>query len=384
MHTSSTIPNTHFKRHQLIYVACFLIMLITRVYACFFSGLPNIHQDTPDYFGQADTLLAGGYTNYFPNGLPAIIALVKFIVPNHAYTGMLVANILMAMGTGWFVYHITKHVFKSSSIALVALALLAIFPTQINLSRWLTSEVAATFFLTGGFYFYFKQRFVFAGMMMSMSTFIRTEMMFIFGLMVMFDLVIKKRFLLKYIIGFVLPLLIVGFYCKMHTGKFALSGHSTVNILYSLTASGENIDWAIVERYPEDFPASEAAKLYFQRMKEEPGPFWRDRWENFREMWLFPSDAKGTRSPKEQWMIFLGNILLLFGGIFTIIRQRKNLDAWVLTFPFIIITGLHIMMMALQRYIFPVEPFMIMLTGYALWMIYAKLTKKNLDSCITY
>jgi hypothetical protein len=56
----------------------------------------------------------------------------------------------------------------------------------------------------------------------------------------------------------------------------------------------------------------------------------------------------------------------------------------VLTFPFIIITGLHIMMMALQRYTFPVEPFMIMLTGYALWMIYAKLTKKNLDSCITY
>ena len=51
--------------------------LLSRICISFFISLPNIHTDSIDYFQQADTLLKGGYTNFFPNGYPFIVALVK-------------------------------------------------------------------------------------------------------------------------------------------------------------------------------------------------------------------------------------------------------------------------------------------------------------------
>jgi hypothetical protein len=358
------------------------VLIALRIYICFFSGLPNWHQDSPDYFKQADALLNGEFINYFPNGLPAIIALVKLIVPNHAETGMLIMNILLAAGTGWFVFQISKTVFNNPVTALIALALIAVFPTQINLTRWLTSEVAATFFLTGSFYFYFNRRFIAAGFFMAFATIVRTEFMFIAFLLIAYELIIQRKLYVKYIVALLIPILITGFYCKTKTGKFAIAGHSTVNILYSIHASGENIDWAIAERYPADFPASEAMKLYFNRMKEEPVPFFKDKWLNYWEMWGLPSDAKGTRGMPERLLIFMGNLLMLAGGIYTVIKLKRKREVILLTFPFIIITGMHIMMMALQRYIFPVEPFMLILTSYALTMAgyYLKVFKQNTNA----
>src|SRR6266567_9443753 len=69
---------------------------LLRVWICFFTGLPNMHVDSYEYYNQADTLLAGGYTNYFPNGYPFIIALMKWIAGNRSAIGLLWLNIFLS------------------------------------------------------------------------------------------------------------------------------------------------------------------------------------------------------------------------------------------------------------------------------------------------
>src|SRR5882757_6052945 len=69
---------------------------LLRIYICFFTHLPNMHKDSYEYYKQADTLLAGGYTNYFPNGYPFLIALVKALSVAHTDSILLWCNILMS------------------------------------------------------------------------------------------------------------------------------------------------------------------------------------------------------------------------------------------------------------------------------------------------
>lgn len=370
----------HLPRRQL-WMAWAVIMMVLvglRLYVCFFSGLPNWHRDTGDYFSQADALLAGGYVNYFPNGLPGIIALLKSITPDHADLALLWLHVGMAAGTGWFIYRICSVLFRNDWIALGALLLLAIFPTQVNLTRWLTSEVSSTFFLTAAYYYYLRKNHFTSGVLFAFATLIRTEFIFIAGLLLFFELIRKRSFNWKLMLALFVPLIITGMYCKSKTGKFAIAGHSKVNIMFSVTASGENIDWDYVDKHPEVETEKEALQMYFNRMRTEPGPFFRDRWLNFWEMWGYPSSAKGTRGHTERTIIFLGNLLMLAGGIFTFWKNRKRFNVIILTFPFVVITGLHIMMMALQRYVFPAEPFMIIFVAYTLvYMFYALRSAKQ-------
>ena len=53
------------------------IGLLCRIFISFFTSLPHYHTDSQDYFLQADAILRGGYTNFFPNGYPFLVALVK-------------------------------------------------------------------------------------------------------------------------------------------------------------------------------------------------------------------------------------------------------------------------------------------------------------------
>src|ERR1700731_564589 len=87
---------------QKILIAILGLGLLLRVWISFFSGLPNMHRDSYEYYSQADTLLAGGYTNYFPNGYPFIIALVKSIPRADTATLLLWLNIILSVFTIWF------------------------------------------------------------------------------------------------------------------------------------------------------------------------------------------------------------------------------------------------------------------------------------------
>ena len=68
---------------------------LLRIYIVFFTALPHIHKDTYEYYKQADTILSGGYTNFFPNGYPFIIALAKLLSASNYNLLLLWLNILL-------------------------------------------------------------------------------------------------------------------------------------------------------------------------------------------------------------------------------------------------------------------------------------------------
>ncbi|RYG44692.1 MAG: hypothetical protein EOO01_19025, partial [Chitinophagaceae bacterium] len=303
-HNKPAISN----RKNVLLLIILAFAALARVYVSFFTSLPSMHRDSADYFKQAEAILQGDYINYFPNGYPLIIAITDWLPGNFTPNWMLWLNILMAVATLYFVYCICKILFRNDWIALLALAILAVLPTQINLVRWLTSEVAVTFFLAAAYLLYLRKKFIFSGICFAMATFIRTEMIFIAVLIIIYELFQYKRLNFRLSLAVIFPLLLVGLWCKKETGEFAISGHGRVNIMYAITASGSDIDWEYIDKHPEIKTEKQAVDAYFDHAKENPAQFAKQKANNLWEMWGVPSSADGSRGTASRIIITLSNL----------------------------------------------------------------------------
>lgn len=374
-----------FKKPQVkkILVGILLLGLIARIYISFFTSLPHMHRDSIDYFGQADTLMAGGYTNYFPNGYPFIIALFKSIAGTYAVDLLLWLNIILSVCCIWFIYDISKRLFKIEALALLTAFILAVFPTQINYVRWLTSEVPVSFFLIGAYYFYFRKQNWLSGLFFGLATVIRTELLPVFILLIVFEIFIKKKFNFQAITAALIPILFICTYCYAKTGSFSMAGHGRVNLMYSITAKGSYVDWYYIDKHPEINTNAKAMKAYIDHAKEDPGDYIKTRFINFWELWgFYPSSSEGNRGTASRLMIGACNFFLVIFGLYGWWRNRKFFNIGILLLPFIIVTGVHILLLALPRYTYPVEPFMMLLATWTLWIMARKVAKpqRNLSA----
>lgn len=354
------------RRKNTLLILLLVLAAAIRIYLSFFTALPSFHRDSADYFKQADAILRGDYINYFPNGYPLLIAFANWLPGPFSTDWMLWANVLMSVGTLYIAYRITKILFNNELIALLALAILTFLPTQINLVRWLTSEVAVTFFLMAAYLAYLRRSCLLAGIGFAMATFIRTEMLFVVLLIIAYELIKVRRFNFRLALAVIIPLLFIGLWCSRETGEFAISGHGRVNIMYSITASGSDIDWGYIDRHPEIKTDGQALEAYFAHAKNDPVQFLKQKGNNLWEMWGVPSSADGTRGTGSRIIITLSNLFLIVFGLTGWWLNRKRGEVFVLIFPFIVVTGLHTMMFSLQRYSFPVEPFLAII---AAWMV---------------
>ena len=356
----------HKKTAIRVLILITAIGFFLRVYITFFTQLPHVHRDTPEYFQQAVALLNNSYINYFPNGYPMMIVVGKVCFGKNVAPFLLWTNILMATGTLVFVYTISKIIFKNNILALATVFFLAIFPSQINIVRWLTSEVPTTFFLTGAYFFYLRKQYVSAGLFFSATAIIRTEYLMVFVLLVFCELVLKRKFNLRLIVAVLIPLLLLGSYCYSKTGKFSISGHGKVNIMYSVTASGSNVDYEYVHKHPEIVTDGDAIKEYLRHAKAVPMQFTKERIANLFELWGIPSSSDGNRGKASRFIIGAGNLFLVFFGLSGWWQNRKHFSALILIIPFLIITIIHTFLVTFSRYTVPVEPFMMVL---AIWML---------------
>jgi hypothetical protein len=361
-------PNKPVKSsgQKILFIVLALGFLL-RIYISWFTSLPHLHRDSQEYFKQAEALLDGGYINFFPNGYPFMIALAKLLAGSAAVTVLVWANIFMSTIMIWFCYRIGKKIFQREAVALLAAGLLAVFPSQINYTRWLITEIPCEFFLLGAYYFYYHKKKILSGLFFGLAIVVRTELLSILLLLLILDIVWWKRIPVALCIGALVPMLLAGGYCYSKTGAFSLAGNGRINMLISVTASGSRIDWNIDEKYPEVNTSGKALKMYFDVLRVSPGVFIRNRLSNLWELWgFFPSSADGSRGLGSRLVIGAGNLLLLFFGLWGGWQNRKNKDALLLLLPFLVITGIHIFLFAMQRYTCPVEPFMILLAAASL------------------
>jgi hypothetical protein len=343
-----------------------------------------MHKDSYEYYKQADTLLAGGYTNYFPNGYPFLIALVKALSITHTDSILLWCNILLSYLTIWFVYDIGKRLSGQTSLALVAAGIMAVFPSQINYVRWLMTEVPTSFFLLGAFFFYYRRQYAWCGIFFGIAMVIRTNVAPVFFLLLIGHLLFtwrKRRSLsapgnqvpftwkmpIGLLAGFLLPVLLVSYYSYLKAGNFSVSGNNQINILYSVTASGPYIDFHLGEEHPEINTSGKALRMYVDHMVTSPLQFARQRLANLWELWgFYASDANGGRGVGSRILLGAGNFFLVVFGLLGWWFHRKEFPISILLLPFLVVTLMHTFLFAMPRYTYPVEPFMILLASWAL------------------
>ncbi len=361
------------QKHKLFLISIIIIAFAVRVIFCFFVAKLHIQRDTVDYIQQADILLQGGYKNYFPNGYPLIIAYTKIITGKYFISMLLWLNILLSVVSVYFSFDITKSVTGNTITALIAAALLAVFPTQINYVRWVLSEAPSTFLLLGFFFFYLRKQNWWAGIFIGIATVVRTELLLVLPFVMFIEFVCFRKIRFGLIGGLLIPVLLIGFYCYQKTGIFSLSGHGKVNLLYSITSSGSYVDWMYHTKHPEIKTSGQAMEMYIEYMKENPIQYLKNRAANFWELWgLFPSSSQGNRKLEARLFIGATNFFLLTFGFLGWWKVRRNFFAAILIVPFIIVTVVHTLLLALPRYTYTAEPFMIILGSIILYKMFDK------------
>ena len=277
----------------------------------------------------------------------------------------------------YFTYHIAKKIFNLEKIALLAACIVAFFPSQINYVRWLMTEVPTAFFLLGGYYFYYNKKYWACGLFLGIATLVRTEMLPVLVLLLLVDGIFLKRINARLLLGALLPMLILGSYCYLKTGEFSLAGHGRFNILASVTANGYHIDWHYSDKHPEYDTNAKAIKLYFDTFKNAPIAFIQSRLANLWELWGFYASPATGRGMANRLVIGLGNFFLIAFGLPAWWKNRKDFNVLIMIIPFFIVTVVHIVYFAMQRYTYPVEPFMIVLSS---WSIFALLDKRGVKN----
>lgn len=347
--------------------AIMALALAARIYLCFFTHLPHTEVDSYGYLSQADTLLQGGYTDYFPNGYPIIIALIKLVTgAQYLIPALLWLNILMSLATLWFVFDIAHRLSNKYTYGVLAAAILAFFPTQINYVRWVYSEMPAGFFLVGAFFFYYRKQWIAAGLFFGIATMIRNNIQPIFLILFVIHIIHGKRIPWALIIATAIPLIALGSYCKIKTGKFSTAGNSRINILFAASADGTDVDFTMGDKHPEAQTTGQAMKVYLDSAKDHPVRFIKQRADNLWVYWGFYStEANGGRGLGARLLLGLGNLYLIVFGLWGWWRQRKYYPVSIMIIPFVILTVLHSMLVALPRYTYPVEPFLILLSVWA-------------------
>lgn len=367
---SPSLPN-HRKTLNIILVLGFLL----RVFLVFVVPMVHMHRDSYEYYRQADILLMGRYLNYFPNGYPFIVAIAEWLSNNHSQLLLLWLNIGMSTLTIYFVYDIGKRVYGKTSIGLIAALIMALFPPLLNYVRWVMSEIPTIFFLLGAYFFYYRKQYGWCGLFFGLATVIRTNVAAIFVLLAVLELLWLRKLNYKMLITAFLPILAVGTYCYLQTGKFSIEGNARINILYSVTASGDNIDFRIGEKYPQIDTEDKAVKMYVDHMKKAPLEYIRQRLANFWELWgFYASDAGGFRHPANRALLGLSNFFLVVFGLFGWWKVRRQFYSVILILPFVVLTAVHSILVAIPRYSYPAHPFMILLGSWTIlyWYTHKK------------
>lgn len=355
-------------------IAIIALGAVCRIGISFFTGLPNLNPDSYVYYRQAAAIMKGGYINFYPNGYPFLIVLIKKCLGTDSVAMLLWVNIVLSSCTVYFTYGIAKKLFQTAGIALLAAFIIAVFPSQLNYVRWLMTEVPATFFLVGSYYFYYRKKYWATGLFLGVATLLRTEILTIFLALLVLDLIYRKRLNIALLTAAILPMIWLGSYCYIKTGEFSLAGHNRFNTIVAVSASGGNIDFQYPDKHPEVNTTQKAVKMYLDYCKNRPVAFLKSRLANLWELWgVYNGAIEGGPGIVGRIIAGLGNLFLLFFGLPAWWRNRKDYRVFILIIPFVLVTLVHVIYFAVHRYGCPVEPFLAVLSAWNLSRILSNL-----------
>jgi len=344
---------------KLIYIL--IIAAIVRFYIAFCTGLPWISIDSVNYINQAKVLLSGGYTYYFPNGYPVIIALFILISPIVPLKiGLIIFNIFISLFSLVLVYLIAEKYFKENTFyPLLIITLLAFYPNQINYVRFILTEVPATFFLILSLYLFTINKNRVSAVSAGVAATIRTTLLpvaFLFSIYLFYCKRFKEGIL--FLFFSIIPISVFLIYGYLKTGNFTL--YIDVPKVFYISLG--------LEKVPGDFWTG--ISIYLRYLIEHPFNFVIHRIVSLWDLWGFlPASTNGLRATLFFKILIALRFPLLLFAIYGFLKSKKNYMTIFLIIPFMTITFIHAIIITSAnenfisnpRYLFPVEPFMIIL-----------------------
>lgn len=148
------------KRYiQLVY-AVFALSFVLRIFIPFYFSDNWLTTDSRNYIVQANTLLGGGFGLYFPNGFPALLAIVTLITGTESRDlSIIILNIILSTSSLYLFWIIAKNSLGINIFSVIAVAIFAFYPNQLNYVRFILTEIPSVFFLLLSVYFIFKKNF---------------------------------------------------------------------------------------------------------------------------------------------------------------------------------------------------------------------------------
>lgn len=356
--------NKYARFAYLIIAISFLIRFTIPFY--FFSDWLTI--DSKNYILQANALLDGGFGLYFPNGFPALIALVTLIVGKEStVTTIIILNIILSTASVYLFWLICKNYFGPGLLSLIAVVIFAFYPNQLNYVRFVLTEVPDLFFLMLSFYFISRENFLAAALLIGIAAAIKTTLIpviLFFGIYLLFKKIKINGF--KYLGFAFIPLILMMIYGYIITNKLTL-GYSAIHNFYLATNQTELLSTNYID----------AIEYYFNYAFTSANQFLVDRFQSLWEFWGFlPSSNEGLRSSLFFQFLIGIRFPLLVLAIYGYIKSDKNIIVVFSALVIFLLTLLHFIFYSIPRYNFVIEPFLIFLAIIGIKEISNKKTEK--------
>lgn len=366
--------------------------------------------DAAWYVGRGIEIAAGhGYaehgvlTAYWPVGYPAFLAALFTIFGPNVFV-IKVANLVFGCGTLFLIERLSKAIFSSSRVGLLAMFLYAIYPNQVAYSALALTEIPFTFLLLLGIWVFVRRQSVFTaglcGLVMGAATLVKTQTVIFPALMLAGygwthrEHLCPSRFIClcaaTYLACFavILPWSMRNYHVF---GTFVLVSTNGGPTLYggnNQNATGGYISENLVPPNLRPDPANQvavdkanrAAALVWisghprQALSLIPAKIWHLWAPDGEGEWGFEGGYTGYanhiglfRTLRVINQLYYGALLLLAAGAFTLLLLRMPLPSvWLYLCPIIVLdtTFVSVLFSGQSRFHFPVMPWLIM---YGVW-----------------
>jgi hypothetical protein len=357
------------KRYLKIAYAVITLSFFTRIIIAFYFSDNWLTPDSENYILQANELLKGGFGLYFPNGFPALIALVTTLVGTAARDySMIVVNLILSTASLYIFNIIVRNYIGVNYFSLIAIALFAFYPNQLNYVRFILTEVPSVFFLVLSFYLISKNKFSTAGLMLGLAAIMKTSLL---GLLVLFSfyLFYKKEFQkgIKFLISSLLPVALMSIYGLIITGVFTI-GYSSEHSFYLAVNQPELLSTNILD----------SITYYLNHAFSHPLKFIYERFQSLWDFWGFlPFSGEGLRSNLLLRLIIGIRFPLLLLALYGFYKSPKDTLVVFSLLIMIALTLMHFVFYSNPRYNFAAEPFLFFLAVIGLKYFFEKHLNKE-------
>lgn len=361
--TGTDVVRVDTRRATLVGFASFGWVLAVCIGVVYGAGLEWVVGDSAAYFRQARALLNGKFVSYYPNGYPALVALIWSVFGEGAVEPLIWVNILAVAGTVGCTFAFGSAWAEKIAVGSVAAIVVAHWPNLLRFAAHVMTDVPATALLTFALLATFLRKPALAGLLFGIGVTFRPSLTpVLLGAIAMLYLRERTGDGRRMALFASLPIGMLLGYGFVQTGHVELGGNFKYNLLKGIGAAGPPLagirGTLQVERFEQLTPgalsSAETVAIYLEFAVSHPIVYAKQRFLHFWQMWG-PLPFNERLSLWSRLLLGLRAPLVLLAG-FGFWRSCDEWGAWLLALPFFGLTVVHVVFFGLPRFALPAIP----------------------------